>query len=99
MNIGLKATTTAALAVAVLFAGGVGEAMAYQINCRGLFDQCLEDKCGIFADMAKNNAGTKEGHQQALVAGACIAACKGREVRCSLAQKTKQKFCLGKSCD
>lgn len=99
MTFGIKTTTTAALAVAVLFAGGVGEAMAYQINCRALFDQCLESKCGIFADMAKNNAGSEEGTQQALVAGACIAACKGREMRCNFSQKTKKKFCLGKSCD
>ena len=98
MKLGPKAITTAALAVAVLLAGSIAEAMAYQVNCRALYNQCEQDKCGMFAGMAKDNAGSEEGHQQALVAGACLAACKAKEARCSISQKMKQKFCLGKSC-
>lgn len=46
MKLGPKAITTAALAVAVLLAGSIAEAMAYQVNCRALYNQCEQDKCG-----------------------------------------------------
>lgn len=43
--------------------------------------KCEEDICGIFSDMAINNAGSKEGSQQAIVAGACL-------LRCAVKAKT-----------
>ena len=43
--------------------------------------QCERDVCGIFAGMAKDNAGSEAGHQQALVAGACL-------VKCAVKSKT-----------
>ena len=98
MKPGIKSMATAALAVAVLIAGGLSEADAFTYNCRAIYDHCEQD-CQMFTDMAKNNAGTEEGHQQALVAGACLARCKAKEFSCKLRQKAKKKFCLGKSCD
>lgn len=100
MNIGLKTTTTAALAAAVLIAGGMAEAMAYNnMNCRALYDQCEQDYCQVFSGMAKDNAGSQEGTQQAIVAATCLAGCKAKEARCRVSQKMKQKFCLGKNCN
>lgn len=46
------------------------------------FDSCIEKKCSMYSDMAKNNAATEEGAAQALVAGGCLAACKAKETYC-----------------
>ena len=46
------------------------------------FDLCIEKKCSMYSDMAKNNAGSEEGYAQALVAGTCLAACKAKEQYC-----------------
>ena len=57
------------------------------------FDMCIEKKCAMFTDMATNNAGSEEGTAQALVAGACLAACKAKETYCKYqAFKTKKIF-------
>ena len=81
MNTLTKSVTFAALAASLLMSSNAMARSCY--SWERDYDMCVEKKkCKMFGDMAANNAGTEEGHAQAVVAGACLAGCKARETYC-----------------